>query len=158
MLVPNSVVPMGKTQKNRHQIGRPVRDSNCHPNQERQGARESRKIRLDGARRICAALLRRAGQMRALDHPGPSRKSGQPVNGRDQVRQYALENGYQLSTPYGLDTFTRPDGRKVEVDYARGGVRIQGIWVNNQLARGSTRSDALAALRGDDEPTAADLQ
>ena len=78
------------------------------------------------------------------------------MNSRDQVRQYALENGYELSTPYGLDTFTRPDGRKVEVDYARGGVRVEGVWVNNQLVRGSTRNDAWAALRGDDEARAAD--
>lgn len=69
------------------------------------------------------------------------------MNGRNQVRQHALENGYELSTPYGLDTFTRPDGRKVEIDYARGGVRIMGIWINNELQRGATRKDALAALR-----------
>lgn len=69
------------------------------------------------------------------------------MNGRNQVRQHALENGYELSTPYGLDTFTRPDGRKVEIDYARGGVRIMGIWINNELQRGATRKDTLAALR-----------
>lgn len=78
------------------------------------------------------------------------------MNGRDQVRQHAQENGYQLSTPYGLDTFTRSDGRKVEIDYARGGVRIMGIWVNNELERGATRRDALEALRGicSDAPSA----
>ncbi|TXI62923.1 hypothetical protein [Mycolicibacterium mageritense] len=81
--------------------------------------------------------------------PGTHREPGQPPTGRDQVRQYAQENGYDLSTPYGLDTFTRPDGRKVEIDYARGGRRIQGIWVNNELASGATRKDALAALRGE---------
>ncbi|MFN6548409.1 hypothetical protein [Mycolicibacterium nivoides] len=77
------------------------------------------------------------------------------MNGRDQVRQHAQGNGYELSTPYGLDTFTRSDGRKVEIDYARGGVRIMGIWVNNELQRGATRKDALAALPGtDDAPVA----
>nr|WP_172692683.1 hypothetical protein [Mycolicibacterium sp. CBMA 213] len=70
--------------------------------------------------------------------------------GRDQVRQYAQENGYEFSTPYGLDTFSRSDGRKVEVDYVRGGKRILGIWGNNDLVRGANREAALAALRGDD--------
>lgn len=81
--------------------------------------------------------------------PPVHRASEPPMNGRDQVRRYAQENGYELSTPYGLDTFTRHDGRKVEVDYARGGRRIQGIWVNNALVRGATRKDALAALTSD---------
>ncbi len=73
------------------------------------------------------------------------------LSGRDQVRRYAQENGYEFSTPYGLDTFSRPDGRKVEVDYVRGGKRILGIWVNNNLVRdGANREAAFAALRGDD--------
>ena len=58
------------------------------------------------------------------------------MNGRNQVCQHALENGYELLTLYGLDTFTRPDGRKVEIDYAKAtGADIASSFVEGQPPR-----------------------
>lgn len=66
---------------------------------------------------------------------------------RDEIRRFAAENGYDLTTPYQLDTFTRGE-RKVEVDYARGGKRVLGVWVDNCLAAGgASKALALAALK-----------